>query len=120
MSDKVYSSNGETFSDFETVMDDLEGWHDLGEEVTIYEGEKIPFHHASFFSVDTIVEQMQDNAYDRVPEFSESYLEDFTVENKRALQDLIIRFFNDHAKQPNFYAVVNVKEVKIKVGGDEI
>lgn len=121
--DKVYSTNEEEYgySDPYEAAQELwgDGEYNIGDIVTIYEGDPVAFSASSF--IPNMAEYMGENAYDACGEYSETW--DFSREQEKSLQELIEKtvdkWADDNKMQPNFYSVTNVKEIKVKFIDDE-
>lgn len=66
---------------------------------------------------DSIIDMLQDAAYDAGGEFAESYLQGVTKEESEELTDVLTKAFNEwaarHKYEPDFYPVEDVKEYKL-------
>lgn len=109
-------------SPFTKLRDALEEAKDVlelkdGDTVYIMKGE---FADIPYFSIDNIIEDMQESAYDEAGEAADSYLNDLTVEDTLELEDLIKdtirKFFKKKHYMPNWYNPDYYKEF-ILVGG---
>lgn len=88
------------------------------QKVNMYQGELESKSFIDYLCVDSILERMQEWAYDDVGDFANSYLDDVTDEMKEELDVLICAWANKHNISPNFFHVGNVKEVSIDIPED--
>ena len=111
MSEIVYSITGDTFyEDLDSTCDDLEiGIHE------IFQGESEHPKVSDFFDADSLIERIQENAYDNHDEYAEDYLEDVTKSQKEDLEKLICDWFEKNDLTPRFYRVINVEKIKVEV-----
>lgn len=81
-------------------LDDAIGW-------VIEVNKKLPATHSSFVDGSGIAEYITERATDEYGEFAEDYLSDVICDEdlQRYLENIIIEFLNDHAKQPTFWMV---------------
>jgi hypothetical protein len=86
----------------------------IGEEY--FEGDAIPVPLRRLIPIDTIIDVMNEEAWDVAGEYAEDW-PDLTSEDKMKLEDLIVRFLSKkHAKE--FYDVKNI--VKKTITKDDI
>ena len=117
MSDIYYSTDEEVYNHdcINDAIDDFE----IGEIVTVYQGESVQKKASDFvyFDSDSLVE----NACDNVGEYAEGWLTN-TKEEELDLQTMVKAavdaWADKHRKQPTFYGVKNIKEIKVKVLAD--
>jgi hypothetical protein len=85
--------------------------------MVIYEADKVHYKINDFFSADSLVDTMLENAYDEKGEITECW--DIPFEKEKILIDriekLVEEWANEHDLQPNFYGVKNKREKKINV-----
>lgn len=86
-------------------------------EVTIYQGTPDHVSFSDFFCVDSLIERVQENAYDNYGEHASDYLDDVTEEQKEELKELVL-VWSEKVKAPRFYMVKNVKEIKHPITED--
>ena len=99
-----WSSNGENYlSDYCSVIDGLE----VGD--TIYEGVQVSPEVIRFVSADSVIEDIQCQAYDECGEYAEDFLSNISKEAKAELEKMIAAWVEKHDK-PTFWLVENVKE----------
>lgn len=92
------------------------------EVLTLYSGEEVLQKFDFFLSVDWLIEDMQNRAYDMCGEGAKDYLDDVTEEQKKQLNDLINKWADDNGIAPNFFMIENIREIKVnksEVLGDE-
>lgn len=88
------------------------------QKVNMYEGELEPKSFVDYLCVDSILERMQEWAYDDVGDFARDYLDDVTDEMKEELDVIICAWANKHNLSPKFFHVRNVKEVSFDIPED--
>lgn len=88
------------------------------QKVNMYEGELESKSFIDYLCVDSILERMQEWAYDDVGDFASDYLDDVTDEMKEELDVLICAWANKHDISPKFFHVGNVKEVSFDIPED--
>lgn len=118
MSEYCYSIDEEYFrSELGEVICDL----DDGEN-SYYRGVPVPRKHSDYLNVDRIIEDMQEAAYESMPEdLAADYLVDDLSDDKlKELDTLITNWFNDNAPQPTFYHVEEIEEITVFIKGGEI
>jgi len=114
----VYSLSGADFTDFCSVMNDVNDEHRAGEEVEIFKGEEKTPSHSEFVNCHQMIEIAQDNSHENYGEYAEDYLCDISNEQVSELSKLICGWLDKNVKPPNFHAVKNVtKEIVISEGG---
>lgn len=119
--EKCYSLNGEDYrSDIEDIFDDIKCEHEVGDEVSYFEAETKKQTHQDFLIIDRLIEDMQEQAYGVAPEYADDYLDDLSNEKKMELQELVLKWLNDNAKQPTFFMCENPEEIKGWWNGEEI
>jgi len=121
MSDIFYSENGEDYRHDElsgaagAILDDETDLH-VGFLFSVWQGICNP-RKASSYAPD-VLEAMENDAYDEMPEFSDSW-PDATVEQRKELADSILWIIDTWADkyhhQPNFGAMSECKERFFKV-----
>ena len=111
MDEQIYSFDNEIFhDDIDYVLDCAAE----NEQQIIFVGYKTLCKHSQFIDVDNLIEVAQENAFVNFPEnHTDGYLEDVTKEILTQLKQLISDFLNEKIGQPEFYGVINVKEVHI-------
>ena len=87
-------------------------------KIPMYVGTLEPKKFNDYLCVDSIIEHMQEWAYDDVNDFSEDYLDDVTQEQKDELGQLISDWANKYNISPNFSLVRNVKEILVNIPED--
>ena len=106
-----FSTNEETYSKFDDIVDEIS---DEESDISISVGQSIKQKHSDFIYPNYIIEQMSENAYEVVGEVAESYLDGITKEQKLGLENIIQDYFNEITGEPNFYSVINTKEITKK------
>lgn len=65
--------------------------------------------------VDSIIERIQEDAYDQCGDSADSFLNHVKKEHKDELERIILDWFNNHDYKANFYSIVNVEEIVMEV-----
>lgn len=112
--EQVYSRAGEKYGSYKDLMDDLKEFYFKGEEVEVFEADKVEFKHSDFIDVDDLIYDMQTSAADECGEVAEEYLNELTDTQKMDLEHHIAEWFNKHAKL-NFYGVENARKIMVIV-----
>lgn len=107
----AYSLNEEIYHSKDYVADMIED-SEKDEVDCIYAGECIYKKHEDFIDADEIIEMAKDRAYEN-NEYAEGYLDDITKEKEQELNELIVGWFNNNAKQPTFFTVKNAKKITV-------
>ncbi len=119
---KIYSTDKEnwTFSSEsmvgaieEYIADNTGGDFNVGDTLTVFEGDKIPYKFNDLLCVNSIIEDIQGRAYDNVGEHAEGFLDDVTDVQKTELGVIINLWAKKHGIEPNFYSVNNIKEIEV-------
>ena len=87
-------------------------------KVPLYVGTLETKYFSDYLCVDSILERMQEWAYDDVDEFASEYLDDVTQGQKDELEQLISDWANKHNIFPKFFSVGNVKEILVDIPED--
>ena len=87
-------------------------------KVPMYAGTLEPKKFTDYLCVDSILERMQEWAYDDMDDFASDYLDDVTQEQKDELAQLISDWANKHNISPKFFSVGNVKEILVDIPED--
>ena len=104
MNPDCWSTDGEMFDhDYSSIIDQLE----VGQ--TIYEGNSLYCAESDLFDVESILEDIQSNAYDLVGESSDGYTDSINQDAKNELNTFIESWLSKHAPI-KFYKVRNVSE----------
>ena len=115
MTDYVYSTDEETFHDFDYIMDELRDEYEPESRVTIYKGVPKRYEHGAFVSGMHIIEMFMEKAYDEGGEWAEKYLQDVTPAKAEELAEVIVKWLNENAKKPSFYLVESISEETVVV-----
>ena len=119
--EKVYSDNNEEYGcgDYQMAVDEcIDEDTKVGDIVTIFEAEAIEYTHADFVNAESIIEDMQNCAYDTVGEFAETYLEELKKEDFKELDKLITDWLSMKADKPRFYTTINDKPIEVEITED--
>ena len=111
MNEIKWSYDGETFN-YDSVEEllDNECYAELGD--TVYYGEVAEITMEDLVSGHTIMESVQEAAYDLGGEFAEYYPE-MTREQIADLKKVVVGWFRENVSEPNFFKVRNVKQYEI-------
>lgn len=112
MDDNVYSTDGETFHDYDTIFDELTGDYEPA-KYEVYSGTPARAQHSEFVHIDNIVDLIKENAYDEYGEYAEDYLNELTRLDLIELKELIVSFLSDITGPIGFFGVKDVKKVFI-------
>ncbi|WP_318521292.1 hypothetical protein [Photobacterium leiognathi] len=85
------------------------------EYVTVYRGEKVKKTFEEYFSIDALIEDMQNRASDDASEFAEDYLDDITDEQQKELESVILAWATKHNIKPSWFDIENVVTMTIPV-----
>jgi len=113
--EQVYTQGGgEKWTDYEDMMNDLRENYNIGEEVEVWEADKVEWNHSDFFNLEIILQDMQSEAIDRCGDVAEEYLDDVTATDSEEIEKYILDWLNKNAKL-NFYGVENAKKIMVIV-----
>lgn len=84
-------------------------------ELTLYKGKLIKQEFESFLSTSSIIEQLQDSAYEDCGECAETWLNKVSEEQENELADVICKWAEKNGLAPDFFLVEDIKEVKFKI-----
>ncbi len=114
-----YSLNGESFyGEYETK----EGAVEQGKEEALEEGQNEIFigiceEYIPSISAWQVIDSIQEDAYDKLGEFSQGYLDDVSNEHREELQDklnqVLSKWIEEHNYIPDFWSVKNVEKITI-------
>lgn len=85
----------------------------VGEIITVYQGESKEKSGSDFLN--DIAEKMIENAYDELGEHSEGWLNCDTSGLQDLIKNTVDKWCNETKNQPSFFAIENIKPVKLKV-----
>jgi hypothetical protein len=113
--EKVYSNNDQDW--FEELQDAIDAAidRDVHQEcIYIMEGEKDMLTHSRLSSSigDSVIQQIQEWAYDECGDYSDQYLEDLGEDKISELSKVISEWIEKNAEAPAFYKVVNIKNLQ--------
>jgi hypothetical protein len=113
----VFSVNGEDWvDDFSVVVDRLMGRHKTEDKKSLigkeyFEGDKKPAPTRELFDIDTIIDVINENAYEAMGEYAEDY-PNLSPEERGEFMDLIVGFLDK--KDPcGFFHVENIRKKTI-------
>ena len=117
MSDKCFSTDEEIFRDEneeDVVNDIISCYEDPYEAVNVsyWKGKSERPSPSSMFSIQWLIEEMQQNALDNYGEFAEDFLKDLPDKKVEELEKIISNWL-DHNVNVSFYHVHDVVECKI-------
>lgn len=119
--DKVYSENGEDYGcgDYQSAVEQcIDENTKVGDTITIFKAEAIQYSHADFVRAESIIEDMQNCAWDTAGEFAETYLEELKKEDFKELDKLIIDWLSTKSDNPRFYTTKNDQPIQVEVTED--
>ena len=118
---KHYSTDSEIFnhdSEYQAILSILEsdGSVNIGDEIVIFAGDQkeIPVTRFTPDYVDFIAERASDDYFDLYDQYPNVTKEE-GKEIQKAVDDFITNLFKARGIKPNFYDIVNVKEIKVKI-----
>jgi len=106
--------DGEKWTDYEDLMNDLREHYNIGEEVEVWEADKKEYKHSDFIKFIDILEDIQAAAMDKCGEIAEEYLNDIKTVDAEAFEKYLLEWFNKNAKL-NFYGVENEHKIVVVV-----
>lgn len=112
--EQFYSIDGERYSYYNDLMDELREYNNVGEEVEVFEADKKEYSHLDFINGYGVIEDMQTSAMDECGEVAEEYLNEITEEDKCDLAMHIAEWFHKNAKL-DFYGVENERKIMVIV-----
>lgn len=84
-------------------------------ELTLFKGVKAPQNFDDFLCIDSLVEHVNERAYEECGEHAEGYLASVSADQKDELRKLICQWADKHELSPNFFMVEQIKEVKFSI-----
>ncbi|MDR1902054.1 MAG: hypothetical protein LBQ88_07235 [Treponema sp.] len=118
MNEKVFSLDGENYNitDRDELIEGLMCLYNTQNKLDLigkeyFEGDPVKPAARDFVNVDSIVDSINENAYENHREWAEDW-PDLTREEKDRLEDLIVRFLEEKAP-PSFYGIENSVAKKI-------
>ena len=118
----VYSLNNEQYYDIDSFLDMLDNMHEdseqlLNQNINIYKAEKVLYTSKSFFNINSLLENISQNAYDMADEYAEDYcnlIDNLKQEYKDELTNYISTLLDEAVGQPKFFTVKNYKQILYK------
>lgn len=107
--------NSATYNSFDEALKD--GIEDAKAEGCnkVYVGRVMEF--IPCVNADSVIEELQQQAYDKAGEFSNDYLEGVSLKDRLKLEKMLTETFNQWAKEtnnePSFYTIEDTREVKV-------
>ena len=120
---KCYSHNGEDYrysaDEFAQAATDMCDDFENGEIVEIYEGEEVEKSASTYIPcINNLIEQVQENAWEDLGEFSAGWLDDVTTEQTKDLENMLEsmldKWATKHELQPRFFGVTALGTIKLK------
>ena len=112
---QVYTQgDGEKWTDYEDLMNDLKEHYNIGEIVQVWEADKKEWKHSDFINLESILQDIQFAAMDECGEVAEEYLNGLSDKKKDELKDHIADWFVQNGKI-NFYGVENEHRIVVVV-----
>lgn len=110
----AYSRDGEFFyNDLRSAMS--EAPCDDDGFVTLHRGDSNVAKHSDFVSGMSIIEDLQNVAYDEYSEHAETYLDEVDDEKADELEQIILDWLDQNGGPINFYRVSDIVRVKVHV-----
>ena len=110
---RCYSNDQENYyREFNDVLNNMEIDGDIRVGMVYWVGDEVNPKPSNFFSVDRLIEDMQERASDECGEWAEDYLTDLPDEKIVELKTLVSNWINTNAKV-SFFTVDNEKEMKL-------
>ena len=110
----VYSVDEEFFIE---DIDELDlGDAEDGDRIVIYRGTPVKVTHMDFLKDISLVEILQDAAYEEDGEMAEDYMTDLNDEDEAEMMKEINKIVCKYASQPNYHRVENITPITIVVG----
>lgn len=122
MSNTVYSSDENDWSwcsesieetAFQYIQDN--GLEPDSNEIVLYKGTEVKSLFRDFLNVPSFIEGIQQKAHDRVGDVSSGWLTDVDEAQEKELENLILGWVASNNLEPDFFEVVEVKEVTYEV-----
>ncbi|UZV41324.1 hypothetical protein vBVpaMR16F_258 [Vibrio phage vB_VpaM_R16F] len=85
------------------------------ETVTIYKGVTKQQVFEQFFDVDSMLERINENAYETCGECADDYLLHVSDAQKEELLQLITSWVNKHNLNPSFFMIEDIEEVEFNL-----
>jgi hypothetical protein len=118
-----YSFNEENFEgEFDTKEQAVAEaiWYykdDEKDQDFIWVGQTKPI--SSGVNVDSIIEQLGEEAYDQAGEYAEDYLTNVTLNHQRVLEErlneVLLAWMKEYNYEPNFWTVENIEKVDVSI-----
>lgn len=119
MSDNYcYSTCGDFYFDKHAIMDELMCDFEQGEEVEIYQAEKLSHSHEEFIDTGWIIENMVDSVSENTNEYADNYISkliQISPEKQKQLARLIAWWIQEEIGDVDFYTAINARKVKMVV-----
>ena len=124
MSDKCYSHNGEDWhtdywSAYEEAIENMCPSLSIGDELVFYEGEVSYVKTQELVCGMSIIEDIQNRAYDLLGEFTDKYLDELDQQKQKELELIVCEFIEKNSSGPRFYHVLNDKKTSIILSKDD-
>jgi len=115
----IYSIDGEDFDEWDTITDMVDSDNEPGVKVVIFRGKPIQVKHIDHVLpvIDTIIENIQQHAYDEDGDYAENYLTDLSDPKAIELANVIAEYLNEEIIQPLYHRVGEVEEITITSRG---
>lgn len=104
--EEVATQKWESLEDYERPKDRV---------ITLYKGVKRKQKFSDFLSVDWLIDEMAEWAYDNSGEFAEDYLDDVTDDQKQELESLICKWAEKHNIAPSFSMIKDIKKIQFTI-----
>lgn len=118
----LYNYNEDNWSFAEEAIEDIaqqvldemteEEFSELG-YVTIYRGVQKPQSFTSYFSVDHLLESINEYAYNECGDFAEDYLQKLPQDVIDDLENVVCKWAEKHDLEPTWFMVEDIVELKV-------
>lgn len=96
------------------VLDDMsEAEFNELDYVTIYKGVQKPQSFTSYFSVDHLIESINERAYEECGDFAEDYLQKLPQDVIDDLEKIVCKWAERHDLEPTWFMVEDIVEIKV-------
>jgi len=111
--DFAYSLDDERYTDFESIVDEVNSDYPAGKAVIISKGEKIQYSHSDFINIDVFFELLNEAAYEECGEYGEDYMCKVDKEKRDELKKIISEWLGENFEAPNFFTVKNITKMEV-------
>ena len=115
----IYYSTDEEIYNHDCIHDALDQF-EIGETVTIYQGESVKKSASDFCHFDS--DGLAENALDSMGDFADGWLttdREQELDLQEMVRSAVDKWADKHGLQPSFYGVKNQKTLRIKITADD-